>query len=332
MTNDIFVYVELNKNNNIKPVSLQLISKAMQLKTKLADSKVIACIISYNQDWESISKIIGNYGADEIIIADDEKLSLYNNSLYPEVFTRLVKKYEPSIVLLGATTEGKEIASYTSTKLETGLTADCTGLDISQDGKLISTRPTFGGQLIADIMCRTLPQMATVQENVFGFEIKNNNAVIIHENIDLSNIENKVELLSSKYKDSSPSDVGTSKILVSMGLGAASEKGYKLVKELSDTLNAALSGSREAYEKGFITKSQQIGQTGKTVAPRLYIAIGISGANQHLTGIKNSGKIIAVNKDKNAPIFQHSDIGIVGDLYEVIPELIRIIQADNKEE
>ncbi len=321
MNNNIFIYIELTRDKKIRPVSLQLISKAFELKEKLNGSKIIACMISSDIDFSQNISTIKKYGADEIIIVKDEKLSEYNVCYYPEIILRIIKKYNPSIVLTGATQEGKETASYISTKLETGLTADCTNLSIDENGKLISTRPTFGGQLTADIMNKGIPQMATVQENVFELKESYKDSEVIHESIDISDIDNRVEIISKEYKEASVKDPSLAKIIVSGGLGASTKEGFRLISELAEKIQGAVAGSREAYEKGFITKSQQIGQTGKTVAPALYIAVGISGSNQHLTGIKNSGKIIAVNKDKNASIFQHADIGIIGDLYKVLPKL-----------
>ena len=321
----IFVYSELTKDKEVRPVSLQLVSKAVELKSKLQNSSVVACVFSYMDDYESIISSLKSAGADKVIIINDEKLGAYNGSLFSHSFLQVAKQYNPEIILFGATYEGKEIASYVAVNFETGLTADCTNLSITEDGKLLSTRPTFGGQLIADILCRTNPQMATVQENVFPILSFSGDIDVIYENVDFSQVPHNIEIISTTYKELSNVDVASAKIVVTGGLGACTDMGFELINQLAKKLDGAVAGTREAYEKGFITKSQQIGQTGKTVAPSLYIAVGVSGANQHLTGIKNSGKIIAINKDKNAPIFQHADIGIVGDLYEVLPQLIDLI-------
>ncbi len=330
--NNILIFAELTQNFNVRPVVFQLLTKASSLKTKLENSKIIACLITANKENKETISDLESFGADEIAIYSDEKLKDYNNSYYPEIFTKCAQLYTPSIILIGATQAGKEIASYTSTKLETGLTADCTNIDINEEGKLVSTRPTFGGQLTAEIMCKTLPQMATVQENTFLAKKIDNKAAAVIVDPKLDEICNKIEIIKTEYKTMSSGDISTSQIVVSIGSGACSEEGFRLIKELAAKLDAAIGGSREAFEKGYITKSQQIGQTGKTVAPKLYIAIGISGANQHLTGIKNSGKIIAINKDKEASIFQHADIGIVGDLFAVLPEMIKRLDIEKKEE
>lgn len=323
----ILIYGELTQNK-VRPVVIELVSKAQELKQKLTDTKIGVIIIGDDIDYSNIIEEIKLYGADDIIIIKKSKLKDYNNCYYPEIFYQVSQQYNPEIILLGATQQGKEIASYVSTKYETGLTADCTELDINPEGKLLSTRPTFGGQLTADILCKTQPQMATVQEHTFSLKQFEANTNVIYENYDLENTNNNISVIKTINKVRNCKDVTTAQIVVSGGLGACNDNGFELIKQFAEKINAAVAGSREAYERGYITKSQQIGQTGKTVAPLLYIAIGISGANQHLTGIKNSGKIIAINKDKDAPIFQHADIGIIGDLFEVLPELIRSFESE----
>ena len=236
------------------------------------------------------------------------------------IFYEIAKKHAPRIILTGATLQGKEIAANTAVRLNTGLTADCTELNI-KDNLLLSTRPTFGGQLIADILCKTFPQMATVQENIFSASQIENSAKVLFDWVDIDKFERKIEILEKVKKTDEPEDVTKAKIVIAGGLGACKDNGFELIKRLAKKLNAAIAGSREAYEHGFIHKSQQIGQTGKTIAPKLYIAVGISGANQHIAGIKNCEKIIAINNDENAPIFKYSDYGIIGNLYEILKEL-----------
>lgn len=321
--NGILIYGELNNDNSIRPVVKQLITKARDLKAKLWNQRIMVCIIGPRINYESIIYELGQYGADEVVIVCDNRITGYDHNYFPEIFTQIAQKYPPRAILTGATTQGKEIASYTSTKLNTGLTADCTNLDISETSLLLSTRPTFGGQLTADILCKTFPQMATVQENVFKESKIEHSANAIFNWIDIDKIEKKIETIKSIKKELRSKDIATAKIVIAGGLGACQNDGFALIYQLAQKLNAAVAGSREAFEKGYITKSQQIGQTGKTIAPTLYIAVGISGANQHLAGIKNSGKIISINKDENAPIFKHSDIALVGDLFEILPELIK---------
>lgn len=321
--NGILIYGELNNDNSIRAVVKQLVTKARDLKEKLWNQRIMVCIIGPRINYENIIYELGQYGADEVVIVCDNRITEYNHNYFPEIFTQIAQKYPPRAILIGATNQGKEIASYTATKLNTGLTADCTNLDISDNNILLSTRPTFGGQLTADILCRTFPQMATVQENIFKESKIEHNTTAIFNWIDIDKIEKKIEIIKSIKKELKSKDIASAKIILAGGLGACQNNGFALIYQLAQKLNAAVAGSREAFEKGYITKSQQIGQTGKTVAPALYIAVGISGANQHLAGIKNSGKIISINKDENAPIFKHSDIALVGDLFEILPELIK---------
>lgn len=321
--NGILIYGELNNDYSIRSVVKQLVTKARDLKEKLWNQRIMVCIIGPRINYENIIYELGQYGADEVVIVCDNRITEYNHNYFPEVFTQIAQKYPPRAILVGATNQGKEIASYCATKLNTGLTADCTDLDIGENNLLLSTRPTFGGQLTADIFCKTFPQMATVQENIFKENRIEHSASAIFNWIDIDKIEKKIETIKSIKKELKSKDLSSAKIIIAGGAGACQNDGFALIYQLAQKLNAAVAGSREAVEKGYITKSQQIGQTGKTVAPTLYIAVGISGANQHLAGIKNSGKIISINKDENAPIFKHSDIALIGDLFEILPELIK---------
>lgn len=320
--NGILIYGEMNENCGINPVVFELLTKAVELKQKIWNQRIMVCIVGGRMQYDCIVNQLGEYGADEVVIVSDDRLKDYNRNYYQEIFTQIAKKYPPRIILVGATTQGKEIAPYTATKLETGLTADCTNLDIGENNLLLSTRPTFGGQLTADILCKTFPQMATVQANTFKANKTWNKANAIFNWIDIDKIENKIEVLNIVKKINSSRDINSADVVIAGGAGACQGNGFGLIYELAQKLNAAVAGSREAFEKGYITKSQQIGQTGKTIAPKLYIAVGISGANQHIVGIKNAGTIIAINNDKNAPIFEHSDMGIVGDLFKVLQDLI----------
>lgn len=322
--NGILIYGELN-NNGISPIVFELLSKSVELKQKIWNQRIMVCLIGPRIKYDDIIYTLGEYGANEVVIVSDDKVKDYNISYYGEIFTKIAKKYPPRIILIGATNQGKEIASYCATKLETGLTADCTNLDISDDYLLLSTRPTFGGQLTADILCRTFPQMATVQQNTFVAVKTQNTVSAIYNWIDTDKIDNKIILINEQKKENNIKDVTDAEVIIAGGKGACTEEGFKLINELANKLNAAVAGTREAFEKGYISKAQQIGQTGKTVAPKLYVAVGISGALQHIAGIKNSNKIIAINSDKNAPIFNCADIGYVGDLYKILPELIENI-------
>lgn len=328
--NGIVIYGELTSGYELKPVVKQLVSKASQLKEKIWNQSVKVCLIGERINYEKLIEELGSYGADEVIIVSDNRLKHYDNNYYPEIFYQIMKKYFPRIILNGATIQGKEISSFVAAKIDTGLTADCTELDIGENNLLLSTRPTFGGQLTADILCKTFPQMATVQENVFKEQKIDHNAIAHFEWIDIDKIEKKVEILNIITKNSQTKNITNSNIVIAGGLGACKDNGFALIYQLAQKLKATVGGSREAFEHGYITKAQQIGQTGKTISPKLYIAVGISGANQHLAGIKNADKIIAINKDKNAPIFQYSDYGIEGDLFEILDDLILKLEEEKQ--
>ena len=329
--NGILIYGELTHEYKLRPVVKQLVSKARELKEKIWNQSIKVCLIGERRNYDELINELGNLGADNVIIVSDDRLKNYNPNYNPEIFFQMAQKYFPRIILVGATVQGKEIASYVATKMNTGLTADCTGLDIGENNLLLSTRPTFGGQLTADILCRTFPQMATVQENVFKETPVEHTCFAHFEWVDVDKIEKKIEILNVIKKVSQAKDVSNADIVIAGGLGACRDNGFALIYQLAQKMKAAVGGSREAYEKGYITKSQQIGQTGKTIAPKLYIAVGISGANQHIAGIRNSGKIIAINKDENAPIFKYADYGITGDLFKILDELTEKYDTQNEE-
>lgn len=328
--NGILIYGELSDDFSIAPVVCELLTKASELKKEIWNQRVMVCLIGKRMNYDCLIDKLGRFGADEVVVVNDDRLSEYNKEYHCEIFTEIAKKYPPRIILIGATEKGKDIASYTATKLKTGLTADCTDLGIGEYNLLLSTRPTFGGKLTADILCDTFPQMATVKPNTFKTAEKESNVSAKFNWFDLDKIDRKIEVIQTVKKAASLNDVSAAEIVVAGGAGACKDNGFTLVYQLAQKLKAAVGGTREAFEKGYITKSQQIGQTGKTISPKLYIAVGISGANQHMAGIQNSGKIIAINKDKDAPIFQNADVGIVGDLFEIIPELLE--NLDKKEE
>ena len=240
----------------------------------------------------------------------------------------LINEIKPSIMLIGATTQGRDIAPRISTALNTGLTADCTELDINEKGMLASTRPTFGGNLMATILCKNFPQMASVRPKVLK---KSDTPIVkdtefVEKKPNLDGIDKKVELVEFiKNVQSTGKRIDESEIIVAGGKGLSAD-GFKLLEELAESLGGAVGASRPAVDAGMADHSIQVGQTGKTVMPKLYIACAISGAIQHIVGMSGSEKIIAINKDPKAPIFDVADIGIVGDVYDVVPELTKMIK------
>lgn len=332
----IIVYAELTRDNTVAPVVLELINKALELSSKLNNEKIIAHVIGKRMDYNPIINELANAGADKVIITNDNIFENYSTQLYVEAAIDIIKQVNPSIYLIGATTQGRDLAPRISSRLNTGLTADCTMLDINENGKLAATRPTFGGKLMATILCKTFPQMASVRPNVFpapcGSKAKENFEVDFNW-VNVHNIENKVEILEFAQNIINQAvKLNEAKIIVAGGKGMKSEEGFRMLEELAQELNASVGASRAAVDAGWVDHSIQIGQTGKTVTPKLYIACGISGAIQHVIGMSSSDKVIAINKDPKAPIFATSDFGIVGDVFEIIPELIKILKENKTEQ
>ncbi len=265
------------------------------------------------------------HGADLVYLVDDPSLKYYNDELYSDIFTNLIKIYKPEIVLMGATTYGRSLAPRVASKLNTGLTADCTRLEIDEKNRnLMQTRPAFGGNLMATIICPNhRPQMATVRPKVMKPLDKDvtRKGQIIKANVEIiKNPKTKVKDVVTTLIESV--SLTEADIVVSGGRGLCDPKNFALVEELARVLGGAVGASRAAVDAGWIDYSHQVGQTGKTVGPKVYFACGISGAVQHLAGMSSSDIIIAINKDPNAPIFKAATYGIVGDVLEVLPALI----------
>lgn len=326
MTKEILIYAEVTRDNYIHTVFFKLANKAQELAAKLGEAEVNALLISKKGLAQEYREAFVNSGISKIYTAEDEKFETYNTDYFAKAAVDIVKEIQPEILLIGATNQGRDLAPRISTALNTGLTADCTGLDINEKGQLAATRPTFGGQLMATILCKNLPQMATVRPKVFKPAEKDNikPADIIYKTVNLDEIEKKVELLEFHKKLTTEiNELDSAEIIVAGGRGMKNAEGFKLLKEFADKIGAAVGASRAAVEMGLASHDMQVGQTGKTVTPKLYIACGISGAIQHTIGMDKSEKIIAINKDEKAPIFEIADYGMVGDAFEIIPELIK---------
>lgn len=311
------------RSGSLAPVSLELLG----IGRKLADTrgvKLSAILLGF-ETQETASLLIG-HGADIVYVTDHETLQDFRDDCYAAVFTHIVKDYRPEIVLAGATAIGRSFIPSVATALNTGLTADCTNLEIrGEDGVLLQTRPAFGGNIMATIVCETTrPQMATVRSKVMkalDYNAERTGEIItIHPPTDL--LASKVRILESVVGEASTVNIQEADILVSGGRGLESAKGFELIRKLADTLGAKVSASRAVVDAGWIPYPHQVGQTGKTVAPKLYIACGISGAVQHVAGMQSAETIVAINRDENASIFDVADYGLVGDLYEIIPKLI----------
>lgn len=325
MSKEILIYAEVTRDNYIHTVFFELANKAQELAEKLGDSEVNALLISKTGLAEEYKEAFINSGISKIYAVEDERFTPYCTDYFAKAAVDVVKEVQPEILLIGATNQGRDLAPRISTALNTGLTADCTGLDINEKGQLAATRPTFGGQLMATILCKHMPQMATVRPKVFKPAEKDNvkAAEIIYKSVNLDNVSKSVEIIEFHKKlTDSINELDSAEIIVAGGRGMKNAEGFKLLKKFADKLGGAIGASRLAVEMGLASHEMQIGQTGKTVTPKLYIACGISGAVQHTIGMSNSDKIIAINTDKNAPIFEISDYGMVGDAFEIIPKLI----------
>lgn len=320
----VWVFAE-QRNGQLEKVSLELLGEGRKIADKLG-VKLTALLIGYRVD--TLISELGTHGADEVLVVDNEVLSHYTTDGYTKAVCDLVNERKPEILFIGATFIGRDLGPRVAARLSTGLTADCTSLDIDQEGKyLLATRPAFGGNLMATIECANhRPQMATVRPGVFSKlpkEEKEFRVEKVHVNLTNADIRTKIVKVVKEKKDIT--DISEANIIVSGGRGVGDKETFKLLEELAVVLGGTVAASRAAVENGWLERDYQVGQTGKTVRPTIYIACGISGAIQHVAGMQDSDMIIAINKDANAPIMKVADYAIVGDLRKVLPEMI--IQA-----
>lgn len=319
---NVWVFAE-QRQGVITPVVFELLGEGKKIANE-TESKLCAILIGHNVS--NLADELINYGAEKVYLADHTTLENFTTDGYTKVFSDAIESLKPEIVLYGATHIGRDLAPRIAARVNTGLTADCTKLEIDeQDKKLKQTRPAFGGNLMATIICPDhRPQMSTVRPGVMEKAEKNENnkGEIINLEVKISpeDIRTKIiEIVKSKKDFVSLVDAD---IIVSGGKGLGCPEGFTLIKELADALGGTVGASRAAVDAGWIDHANQVGQTGTTVKPKIYIACGISGAIQHLAGMSDSDIIIAINKNPNAPIFDVADYGIVGDLNQVIPMLI----------
>jgi len=317
----IWFFAEV-KDDKIASVSYEMLNASKKLKKKL-NQEICGVVFGKNIKDKVYSLI--KKGADKVYLIEDEVFCNFNEEVYSEALAYLIKKYKPNIVIAGATMMGRSFIPSVAVKVKTGLTADCTDVDIDENtGLLIQTRPTFGGNLMAKIICeKHRPQMATIRPKIFevASDEENLNGEIIEEKIEFE-IKNRCEICERERVESVV-DLQEAEIIVSGGRGLKEGKNFEIIKELADLLSGAVGASRAAVDSGWIGYPHQVGQTGKTVKPKLYIACGISGAIQHLAGMQTSDYIIAINKDPEAPIFKVANLGVVGDIFEILPILIR---------
>lgn len=326
---NIFVFVE-QREGKIQNVGLELLGKARELADDLGQ-EVYAMFLGHNiknQAQELIS-----YGADKVLLVEDESLAVYTTEPYTQAITQMINEHKPSIVLIGSTTIGRDLGPRVSARVNTGLTADCTKLEINEEDKeLWSTRPAFGGNLMATIVCPNhRPQMSTVRPGVMQRMAKDSNrkGAVLDYKVSFNRDKFKVKVLETVKKEANI-DITEAKILVSGGRGVGNKEGFKKLEALAEVLKGEVSSSRAMVDAGVIDHERQVGQTGKTVRPNLYLACGISGAIQHVAGMESSEFIVAINKDKYAPIMQLADLGIVGDLHKIVPMLTERIKQETK--
>lgn len=326
-TKDLWVFVETNQDGSAKNVGIELLTPGKMMAGKQGGD-LVAVVIGHNVD-EAV-KAASTHGADKVLVVDGPEYEHYTTDAYTIALCTLVEKYGPTSMMIGATNNGRDLGPRVSCRLHGGLTADCTALDIDEEsGNVAWTRPAFGGNLMATIMCpNNRPQIGTVRPGVFKkCEETEAKAEVIREDIhvDEKDIRTKVLEVIKEMGDENV-DLEGAEIIVSGGRGVGGPEGFEPIRELAKVLGATVGASRAAVDSGWISHAHQVGQTGKTVGPKLYIACGISGAIQHLAGMSGSDVIVAINKDPDAPIFDVADYGVVGNLFEVLPVLTEEIK------
>ena len=341
MSKGIFVVIE-QRSGKVQNVGLELVGEATRLKADLKDD-VVAVLLGHEIEGE-VEKLY-HYGADKVILVDHPYLKEYVTEPYTKAVTAVIKEYDPEIMLFGASSIGRDVAPRVASRVKTGLVADTTGLRMAKtqeeldkeaamgnanpERALLMTRPAFGGNIMATLMCpRTKPQMATVRPGVMK-RIEKDEArkgELIKFNVDFTEADMNVEILEVVKADKKSVDLTEAKLIVSGGRGVGGPEGFGVIRDVADALGAEVGSSRACVDAGWIEKDRQVGQTGKTVRPDLYMACGISGAIQHVAGMEHSELVISINKNETAPIFEVSDLGIVGDLKVILPKLADAIR------
>ena len=335
----VFVFAQ-QVDNKLSGIALELIGKGKDLAKDL-NTEVTAVLVGH--EVKDLADELAAYGADRVILVDDPELKEYRTEPYAHALSSVIEKYKPEIFLVGATAIGRDLGPRVSARIHTGLTADCTQLDIGDfpmnpipgkeqlHNQLLMTRPAFGGNTIATIACPDFrPQMATVRPGVMqkAPKVEGAKAVVEEFNPGFTPDDKYVEILEVVKSVVDTVDIMDAKILVSGGRGVGNPENFKLLDDLAEVLGATVSCSRAVVDAGWKPKDLQVGQTGKTVRPNVYFAIGISGAIQHLAGMEESDLIVAINKDETAPIFDVADYGIVGDLNKIVPALTEKLKAE----
>jgi electron transfer flavoprotein alpha subunit/NAD-dependent dihydropyrimidine dehydrogenase PreA subunit len=326
----VWVYGEF-RHGTLAPVSLELLG----IGRKLADIRNVplSAVLIGSETGDAAEQLIG-HGADTVYRIDDPGLVHFTDEAYGEILTALIQQHRPEIVLAGATAIGRSFIPGVATTLGAGLTADCTHLAIrEEDGALLQTRPAFGGNIMATIVCpNSRPQMSTVRPKVMAalaFDGERQ-GTIVEVKAEPAQLATRVRVLESVVLEEDNVNIQEADILVAGGRGLDNAQGFALIRKLADSLGGAVAATRAVVDAGWIGYPHQVGQTGKTVAPKLYVACGISGAVQHVAGMQSAETIVAINRDKDAPIFDVADFGLVGDLFEIVPKLLTQIEERRK--
>lgn len=345
--NNVFVYIEIGEQNKVADVSLELLTKGRKLATQLGVELECVCI---GKNLDEIDKQVMLYGVDKVHVFDDARLFPYTSLPHTAAVVNLFKEENPQICLMGATVIGRDLGPRVSSALHSGLTADCTQLEINDfdmkvkegdvfvekhyDNQLMQIRPAFGGSIIATIVNpEHRPQMATVRDGVMKkeiFDVNYKGQVIKHNVADYIDETAYVVKVLERHVEEAKHNLKGANIVIAGGYGVGSKEGFDQLFQLAHELHAEVGASRAAVDAGWVNHDRQIGQTGVTVRPKVYIACGISGAIQHIAGMKESGIIISINNDPNAPINQIADYNIQGNIEEVVPKLIKYYKANSK--
>ena len=323
----VWVFLEARRGR-MRDVSRQLLGEARRLAAARG-SDVSGVLPGWNV--APIAQEAIEYGADRVYLVEDPRLETYTSRPFTKVMATLIGKYKPEIMLFGASKNGRDLGGRLHAVIETGLAADCVKLEIDGDGNLDMIRPSFGGKSLAHILCKQhRPQMASARPNVFPIPPRQpgRGGEVLRETVSLTDADVDAKIVTfEERRGHKGNPIEEARILVSGGFGLRDPKNFRLLEELAKELGGAVAASRKAVDAGWVPKDYQVGQTGRTVRPRVYIAVGISGAVQHLAGMQESEKIVAINQDHKAPMFEICDYGIVGDLFQVVPELTRQIRA-----
>lgn len=319
MANGIWIIIEQHKLE-IRKVSLELLSQGRIIADKTGEP-LVAVILG--KGIAELSKKVAAYGADKVIVVDDDKLTDYTTGAYTSVLNKLIRKEEPQAVLIGNTAVGKDLAPRLAHRLGVGLASDCTGMETDEDGFLAFKRPIYGGKAFAEVESTSRPVMATIRPNIFPLAVpdETRQAEVVNEVAEIDPSDLRTIVKEIIIAASARPELIEANVIISGGRGMKGPENYCILEECADVIGAAVGASRAAVDAGWIEQKFQVGQTGKTVSPTLYIACGISGAIQHLAGMGSSKVIVAINKDPEANIFTLADYSIVGDLFEIVPLL-----------